>query len=373
MDITAEQAANVPDVQDIPWESLPFSREDYRATRLRAGGTLATVPRAGLKEPRRDARFFDFFKNTRSVRCSIAHFQLRNLAWATSKHDVFVIHEGSVLHWDTAAETKRRVLDLSGSDTSDATGPGVVHICTMIAKNDLVIAGGFHGELVAKDVKKDVIIHNKRITDDDNAITNAIDLFDTTVMTCSNDCHVRCFDASTFERKSCFSFDKPVNHATRQPGSKLAVVAGDEKPIQVIDGDNGDRVAHLHGHEDYSFATGWHPNGRVFATGSQDGTCRVWDVRNMSQSVSVLGAHIGPVRSLRFSSCGRFLVMAEPRDFVHIFDYNRGELDSCQEIDLFGEIAGIALTPAAEGLFIAISDRLYSSLLEYKRRSVPSS
>ena len=377
-DITAEQAANGLDVQGIPWENLPFSREDYRANRMRESSRndsseFAEGLRAVLKEPRRGARFFDFFKNTRRVRCSIVHFQLRNLAWATSKHDVFVMHEGAVLHWDAAAKSKKQVLDLSGSETSDASGLGIVQISTMIAKNDLVIAGGFYGEVVAKNLKNGVIIHNKRITYDDNAITNAIDVFDTTVMTSNNDCHVRCFDTSTFERKSCFSFDRPVNHATRQPGGKLVVVAGDGNPIQVIDGDNGDRVAHLHGHGHYSFATGWHPNGRVFATGSQDGTCRVWDVRNMSQSFSVLGAHIGPVRSLRFSSCGRFLVMAEPRDFVHIFDVNRGEFDHCQEIDLFGEIAGIALTPAAEGLFIAVCDRIYSSLIEYERRSVPAS
>ena len=146
-------------------------------------------------------------------------------------------------------------------------------------------------------------------------------------------------------------------------------VAGDEKPVQVIDGDNGDRVAQLHGHEHYSFATGWHPNGRMFATGSQDRMCRIWDVRNMSQSFRVLEARIGAVRSLRFSACGQFLLMAEPRDFVHIFDVNRGEFDTCQEIDLFGEIAGIALTPSAEGLFIAVNDRTYSSLMEFERRT----
>ncbi|CAN8073196.1 unnamed protein product [Agarophyton chilense] len=149
----------------------------------------------------------------------------------------------------------------------------------------------------------------------------------------------------------------------------MVAVAGDDKPVQVIDGDSGERITQLHGHEDFSFATAWHPSGRLLATGSQDQTCRVWDVRYMSQSLSVLGARLGAVRSLRFSSCGQFMFMAEARDYVHIFDVNRGEFDTCQEIDLFGEIAGIALTPCSEGLFIAVSDRTYSSLLEYERRN----
>lgn len=33
---------------------------------------------------------------------------------------------------------------------------------------------------------------------------------------------------------------------------------------------------------------------------------------------------MGAVRSLRFSSDGRFLAMAEPADFVHVFDVDEG-------------------------------------------------
>ncbi|KAI0564154.1 WD40 repeat containing protein [Gracilaria domingensis] len=371
-DITAEQAAQGGDVQGIPWDTLQFTRDDYRATRLRDNQRRdASESAEGLvKEPKKDACFYDFFKNTRKVKCNIVHFQLRNLAWATSKHDVFVMHEGVVVHWDSCAKRKSKVLDLSGSTTSGPNSLGMlVQISTLIAKDDLVIAGGFFGEMIAKNLRTGAIIHNKRITYDDNAITNAIDIHDGTIITSNNDCYVRTFDMNTFQRKSAFRFEKPVNHATRRPFGKMVAVAGDDKPIQVIDGESGERITQLHGHEEFSFATAWHPSGRLLATGSQDQTCRVWDVRNMSQSISVLGARLGAVRSLRFSSCGQFMFMAEARDYVHIFDVNRGEFDTCQEIDLFGEIAGIALTPCSEGLYIAVSDRTYSSLLEYERRS----
>ena len=373
-DITAEQAANGMDVQGIPWETLPFSREDYRATRLRETSRrdspdYVDVMRDVVEETRQKGHYFDFFKNTRRVKCSIVHFQLRNLAWATSKHDVFVMHDGVIVHWDAAAKRKNSVLDLTGSGTSGSSALGLVQVSTMIAKDDLVVAGGYYGEMVAKSLKTGTVVHNKRITYDENAITNAIDIFDGKIMTSSNDRCVRCFDIETFTRISQFRFNSPVNHATRQPNGKMIVVAGDDKPVQILDGDSGERITQLHGHKHFSFATGWHPSGQMFATGSQDRTCRVWDVRNMSQSFSVLGAHVGAVRSLRFSACGSFLVMAEPRDYVNIFDVNRGSFDICQEIDIFGEIAGIALAPSAEGLFIAVSDRMYSSLIEYERRA----
>ena len=98
-------------------------------------------------------------------------------------------------------------------------------------------------------------------------------------------------------------------------------------------------------------------------------SCRLWDVRNLSSSIAVLKGQIGAIRSLRFTTDGRFLAMAEPADFVHIFDVYR-DFTKSQEIDIFGEIAGISFSPDTEALFIGVADRTYGSLLEYNRRHV---
>lgn len=381
-EVDAQMVRNGHDVQGIVWSQLQVSREDYRATRLRERPQDATEAldslRSVVKRAAKDAKFFSFSRNTRKVQCSIVHFQLRNLVWATSCHDVFLMHDASILHWDAAARRRTRVLDLTGNnDGADgiaASGQspqlGFVQVSTMIAKDDLVIAGGFYGEVVAKNLRTHVIEYNKRITYDENAITNAIDIYDGgRVMTSNNDCYVRVFDLPSFEKVNEFRFTKAVNHATRQPHGKMVAVVGDDKPVSVMDGESGERIATLHGHEDFSFATGWHCDGRLFATGSQDNTCRVWDVRNMSQSVAVLGARVGAVRSLRFSSCGRFLALAESKDFVHVYDVARGDFGVSQEIDLFGEIAGISFSPDARCLYIGMFERMYGSLLEYERSS----
>lgn len=125
-------------------------------------------------------------------------------------------------------------------------------------------------------------------------------------------------------------------------------------------------IASLHGHLDYSFASAWHPEGSTFATGNQDKTCRIWDIRNLSKSIAVLKGNLGAIRSIRYSSDGRFLAMAEPADFVHVFDAQSG-YEKEQEIDFFGEISGISFSPDTESLFIGVSDRTYGSLLEFGR------
>lgn len=126
-------------------------------------------------------------------------------------------------------------------------------------------------------------------------------------------------------------------------------------------------VAAVVGHLDYSFASAWHPEGRIFATGNQDKTCRVWDIRNLSTPVATLKANMGAVRSIRFSSDGQFLVMAEPADFVHIYN-TKENYERRQEMDFFGEISGVSLSPDDESIYIGIWDRTYASLLQYNRR-----
>lgn len=40
--------------------------------------------------------------------------QLRNLVWATSKHDVYLMSQFSVTHWSSLTSTRSEVLNVSG-------------------------------------------------------------------------------------------------------------------------------------------------------------------------------------------------------------------------------------------------------------------
>lgn len=62
---------------------------------------------------------------------------------------------------------------------------------------------------------------------------------------------------------------------------------------------------------------------------------RLYDVRNLSQSFAVLEGITGAIRSLRFTASGDFMAMAEPYDFVHVFDVS-SQYTRAQSIDLFG-------------------------------------
>ena len=381
-DTSALEYRQGKDMQEIPWERLNYSRDQYRQMRLKQYKNYQSLarPRDALakecqRAETRDA-FYDFHLNTRHVKPTIVHFQLRNLLWATSKHDVYVTQNYSVMHWSSLLRRGKEVLNVAGPNQDMRGGRPLsrVQISTMMVKDNLLAAGGFHGELICKYVDQPGVAFCTNLAGNKKSITNAVEIYkspngSTRVMAANNDCVVRTFDTEKYSLLTQFPFAWSVNNMSVSPDGKLLAVLGDSSDCLIADSGSGKEIASLRGHADYSFASAWHPDGRVLATGNQDRTCRLWDVRNPSEAFAVLEGRIGAVRGLRFSPDGRFLAAAEPADFVCVYDVAAGYARA-QEIDLFGEIAGVSFSPddGAEALFVGVADRTYGSLLEFRRR-----
>ncbi|XP_031478487.1 uncharacterized WD repeat-containing protein C2A9.03-like [Nymphaea colorata] len=383
-DTSSAQARRGKDIQGIPWERLNITREKYRQTRLEQYKNYENILQSGegsekeSKQTEKNGKYYEFWHNARSVRSTILHFQLRNLVWATSKHDVYLMSGFSVNHWSSLSSTVSEVLNVSGHVAPSEKHPGNLlegfsqtQVSTLAVKDKLLVAGGFQGELICKYLDRPGVSFCTRTTYDDNAITNAVEIYNSpsgalTFMASNNDCGIREFDMERFQLTKNFRFPWPVNHTSLSPDGKLLVVVGDNPDGMLVDSQSGKEVMSLTGHLDFSFASAWHPNGLTFATGNQDKTCRVWDMRNLSKSVAVLRGNLGAIRSIRFTSDGQFLAMAEPADFVHIFD-TKNNYDKEQEIDFFGEVSGVSFSPDTESLFIGVWDRTYGSLLQYNR------
>ncbi|XP_060973708.1 uncharacterized WD repeat-containing protein C2A9.03 [Cannabis sativa] len=385
-DITAKQARAGKDIQGIPWEGLTFSRDQYRQTRLEQYNNYENMPFSGhtssmdCKITKKGSTFYDFRRNTRSVKSTILHFQLRNLVWTTSKHDVYLFWNHLIIHWSPLTSTMFEVLNLSGHVAPFENHPGSrlegfkqPQISTFAVKDNLLVAGGLQGELICKHLDRPGVSYCAKTVTSDNAITNAIEIYTSPsgaahFTSANNDCGVRDFDMERFHLSKSFVFPWAVNHTSLSPDGELLVVVGDNQQGMLVDSQTGKTVKHLRGHLDFSFASAWHPDGITFATGNQDKTCRLWDVRNLSKSIAVLKGNLGAIRSIRYTSDGQYMAMAEAADFVHIYDVKSGSgYEKEHEIDLFGEISGISFSPDTETLFIGIWDRTYGSLLEYGR------
>ncbi|KAL2483782.1 Transducin/WD40 repeat-like superfamily protein [Forsythia ovata] len=382
-EISAAQVRSGRDIQGIPWGSLGIMRKRYRKTRLEQYRNYENKPQSGeglekeCKITKKGSSYYEFRHNSTSVKSTILHFQLRNLVWPTSKHDVYFMSQSSIMHWSSLTCKKSEVLNVSGHVAPSENYPGSLlegftqtQVSTLAVKDNLLVAGGNQGEIICKYLDRPGICYCTRLTDHDNAITNAVEIYTSSsgaihFIASNNDCGVRDFDMETFTSKHIY-FPWPVNHTSLCPNAKFLIIVGDDPDGMLVDSSSGKIIAHLRGHMDYSFASAWHPDGVTFATGNQDKTCRIWDTRYLSKSITALKGNLGAIRSIRYTSDGRFMAMAEAADFVHVFDV-KSEYEKEQEIDFFGEISGMSFSPDTESLFIGVWDRTYGSLLEYGR------
>ncbi|KAJ8547019.1 hypothetical protein K7X08_010605 [Anisodus acutangulus] len=231
---------------------------------------------------RRVATTTNSFTYARSVKPTILHFQLRNLVWATSKHDMYLISNDSLMHWSSISRNLSEVVNFSGYIVPTEKYAGSLledltqtQISTMAVKNRFLVAGGFQGELICKSLDKTGVSFCARTTYEDNAITNAVEIYESVsggprFMAANYDCGVREYDMEKFQQMNHCRFPWPVNHTPMSPVSKLFTVVGDDLDGLLVDSRNGKTVASIVGHFDYSFACAWHPDGRTFSTENQD-------------------------------------------------------------------------------------------------------
>ncbi|PKI48009.1 hypothetical protein CRG98_031602, partial [Punica granatum] len=162
-DTSAAQARKGKDIQGILWERLNITREKYRLTRLEQYKNYENIPASGLtsdkeyKQVEKGANYYDFFHNARVVKPTILHFQLRSLVWATSKHDVYLMSNYSLMHWSSLTRNLTDVLNFSGHVKPTEKHAGCLvegftqtQISTLAVKDKFLVAGGFQGELFCK-------------------------------------------------------------------------------------------------------------------------------------------------------------------------------------------------------------------------------
>lgn len=102
---------------------------------------------------------------------------------------------------------------------------------------------------------------------------------------------------------------------------RVLAMCCDSKAVPLLDYHNDEIVLQLEGHTDYNFAVAHNP-GRPheLATGSQDTTALVWDIRAPSRPMAQLFALLDGIYTLHYTRDGRYLLVGEGTDSLHVFD-----------------------------------------------------
>jgi len=247
----------------------------------------------------------------------------------------------------------------------------------MHAMGDWVAAGGMGGELLVRRRAAGGLALATTVAPgaDGGGITNGVELSvggsgRLRAVLSSNDCALREVDVATGRVSARVDLGHPVNFAAACAAAPdLCVVAGDSREGAVVDlreDPAGGPAVRLLGHEDFNFAAAWHPAGHLVATGGQDLSARVYDLRRGGgECAHRLGARMAAIRSLHFSSDGALLAAAEAADFVHL--QSVADWGARQEVDFFSEVSGAGFSPSGDALFVGLAEPAFGGVLEFQR------
>jgi len=365
------------DYQGIPWSRFSISRPDYRSKRMREYSNYNNVNWNAQLEFRRrtelspikriESNFFSFHETFKSINPTIDHFQLRHLLWSTSNTCSFYVSNSTLYAFDRFSKISRKV---------HACNPQQMASCHV--DHGLAVSGCFDSEIkVSK--RQDIgplgewkTILTKKMSSLENSITNhAAIVSPSTLIVANNDSFVSEVDLVTSSASQIFKWSSAVNHISVNPSDeRLMCLSGDQCEISLVDRRSCQPETTLRGHLDFSFCSSWGTGGSsLLCTGSQDGTCRVWDLRYPGTSVRCLGSILGAVRCAKFSNDGKWLAFSEPADFIHV--YKTDTFETCQVIDFFGNVSGISFTPDSSQLSISLVDTMFGCLVDFKVGSLP--
>ncbi|KAG0365138.1 hypothetical protein BGZ54_006839 [Gamsiella multidivaricata] len=363
--------------QGITWLDGRQGKEAYRNYRDSTGSTahMYYSGTAALKESREvldynSNEFYRFRYTDTNIHCSHRHPQLRNLVCATSKNDIYYLCNNSIQHWCPQLRISKTIL---GPPLRTAHARVPSRITTMAAMDEFLLVGGEDGSFTFMNLQTCENPIFGSFIDEGYMEVNGIELsYSRTgaphAYVSTNDNAIRCVDMGTLQTYATFSSDWFVNYTSQSPDGHMIGIVGDDQDGRVMSVNSRETIATLKGHQRYSFAVAWSPDSTMLATGSDDMSTCIYDTRMMQNPVHIISRDIREsVRSLRYSSCGRYLVMAEDRDYVHIVD-TASDYSKAQKIDFVGDISGISLTPDGDGLFVGVSSTVdFSSILEFER------
>ena len=142
-------------------------------------------------------------------------------------------------------------------------------------------------------------------------------------------------------------------------GTRLAV--GSSIGVWVYNALTGAEIDLLKGHTDAVRSVAFNPNGSTLASGSGDGTIRLWDATTGQHHYTLTG-HTSEVRSVAFNPDGRTLASGSGGGTISLWDATTGQhLNAITTQDVFGHgelVNSVAFSPDGRTLASAVKSFL---------------
>ncbi|ABN67781.2 predicted protein [Scheffersomyces stipitis CBS 6054] len=185
-----------------------------------------------------------------------------------------------------------------------------------------------------------------------------------TAYVCNNDSNLYCMDISNNDDFRVVNsinceVNTCLNNVVRSPtNDKLLAVTGDSQSIFLLDptASNPNVRTIASGHE-AGFGIAYHPSGNLLSAAFQDGTCLVYDLRNISENKPLIevkstrcGHSSGAFRACKFSPAydmSDMLIISEHVGRVHLVDLRHLDYSNVDDHQ-------VVVVPLALGQYVSI-------------------
>ena len=145
-----------------------------------------------------------------------------------------------------------------------------------------------------------------------------------------------------------------IRSVTFSPDGKIFASASDDKTVKLWNARPATLISTLTGHTGRVWGVSFHPNGKILASGSEDGTVNLWDVTH-STLIKTIKAHHSSVRTVSFSPDGQILASGSTAGFINLWNIADAALLKSLKAPT-GTVNHISFSPDNQTLASASSD-----------------
>jgi WD40 repeat protein len=182
------------------------------------------------------------------------------------------------------------------------------------------------------------------------------------LLTTGNDGWVRIFDLNeNFKIVNQIKADYAVNNCDFNLSENIIGCVGDSVYVEMLDIRTSKQFLKFKSHYDYGIALKFQPErDYIFATGNQDYTCKIWDLRKIygnteSTPLTYLAGNFESIGDLCFSKNRneKFLIYAENADYLHIYSLKSQAL---QTLSYLSNMSGLIYNNITSEIYLGVEN-----------------
>jgi WD40 repeat protein len=350
--------------------------------------------------------FYQFSEMNMEIPVAIQHFQLRKNLKILSNTELIYIRSFGIEKFDLVTHKRQFLVLFDNEENEDHMKVVNFDFCFKEDKF-LLVCGKINGCIIIYTIQVEDIYshtHNSsygykkssappcktfrmRVADEGELqITNHVKFIDnnTKILICSNDSKIKILDLENpvmgvFPIMKCYKAPSAVNNYDVNLSQNILACVGDFETVELFDFKNTNYIGNMKGHSDFGFSCQFQPGSDyILATGNQDYTCRIWDLRKIQTNkdkdynaksydenqvmVKTLYGNFDAIGELQFLNKD-VIVYAENTDFLHIYDIKN---DKLQSLDYFGSSGGFDIHPITKKIYLAIHEYSHFGIMTYE-------